>query len=287
MGMCFGVRDAIAKAQEAAELESVTILGQLVHNATVLERMRERGVRFASRPEDVSTRTAVITAHGASDKAMERARSGGLGLIDTTCPLVTYAHRGVRELVAQGYHPVIIGKRGHVEVNGMTEDLEDYDIVLTKEEIERLKERSRFGVCSQTTQPIDRVQGLVSALRERFPGSEVRFIDTVCQPTKQRQTAATELAGKCDVVVIVGGSNSNNTRELVETCRGACRRVYHLQGAADLCREWFEEGDTVGLTAGTSTPDDLIQGVFAELERLFCKGALCGKVNAVDERRGA
>lgn len=284
MGMCFGVRDAIARAQEVAEQESVTVLGQLVHNATVVDRMRANGVQFASHPEDVTTRTALITAHGASDKAMNRARSAGLGLVDTTCPLVAFAHRGVRELVGQGYHPIIIGKRGHVEVNGMTEDLEFFDIVLTREEIERLEERPRFGVCSQTTQPIDRVERLVGVLRERFPDSDIRFIDTVCQPTKQRQAAAVDLAEKCNVVVVVGGSNSNNTRELVETCRSACRRVYHVQCARDLRREWFDHRDTVGLTAGTSTPDDLIQGVYAQLERLSRVDTLCCKVNAVGER---
>lgn len=283
MGMCFGVRDAIAKAQEAAASEPVTVLGQLVHNAVVLDRMGANGVQFASRPEEVTTRTALITAHGASEKAVQRARSAGLGLVDTTCPLVAFAHRGVRELVEEGYHPVVIGKRGHVEVNGMTEDLERFDIVLTKEEVERLEERPRFGVCSQTTQPIERVEQLVAALRQRFPDSEVRFIDTVCQPTKQRQSSAIDLAKRCDVVVVVGGSNSNNTRELVETCRLSCGRVYHVQCARDLRSEWFSESDTVGVTAGTSTPDDLIQGVRARLERMSWSDTLCDKVKIFEE----
>lgn len=281
MGMCFGVRDAIARAKEAAEVEAVTVLGELVHNATVLERMRSSGVRFANSPREVHTKTALITAHGASDKAMERARAAGLGLIDTTCPLVAFAHRGVRSLVEEGFHPVIIGKRGHVEVNGLTEDLDAFDIVITKEEIERLTERPRFGVCAQTTQPIERVRELADALRSRFPAAEVRMIDTVCQPTKQRQSAAEELAGKCDVVVVVGGANSNNTRELVERCRKDCRRVHHVQSAGDVEPKWFGATDTVGLTAGTSTPDDVIAGVHAALERMTWDDALCDKVRAV------
>jgi 4-hydroxy-3-methylbut-2-enyl diphosphate reductase len=102
-------------------------------------------------------------------------------------------------------------------------------------------------------------------IRERFPESEVRFVDTVCQPTKQRQNAAVELARKCDVVVVIGGAHSNNTRELVNACSRFCGRVHHVQGAEDLCEEWFCDTDTVGITAGTSTPD----GVIEEIERFL------------------
>jgi 4-hydroxy-3-methylbut-2-enyl diphosphate reductase len=118
-----------------------------------------------------------------------------------------------------------------------------------------LQERPRFGVVAQTTQPIEKVRHLVRLIRERCPQSEVCFIDTVCQPTKQRQNAAIELAHQCDVVVVIGGANSNNTQELVRTCLRFCARVYHVQTAADLHAEWFRDTDTAGITAGTSTPD--------------------------------
>jgi 4-hydroxy-3-methylbut-2-enyl diphosphate reductase len=121
-----------------------------------------------------------------------------------------------------------------------------------------LKERPRFGVAAQTTQPIEKVRHLVALLRNRFPNSEIRFIDTVCQPTKQRQHAAVDLAQRCEVVIVIGGAHSNNTRELVETCRGHCARVHHVQTADDLNCEWFIGAETVGVTAGTSTPDALI-----------------------------
>ncbi|MGB0579600.1 MAG: 4-hydroxy-3-methylbut-2-enyl diphosphate reductase [Limisphaerales bacterium] len=271
LGMCFGVRDAIALAQEAAAHEPVTVLGQLVHNRTVLDRMRQTGVEFAERPSEVRTRKAVISAHGASDRAIGRAEAAGLQLVDTTCPLVGFAHRAVRMLVGEGFHPVVIGKRDHVEVRGLTEDLPEVDILLTEEEVERLVERSRFGVCAQTTQPINRVRGLVTAIQRRFPRSEVRFVDTVCQPTKQRQQSAVDLAAQCDVVVVVGGANSNNTRELVETCRTKCQRVHHVQLPSDLHANWFREDDVVGLTAGTSTPDDVIQAVEMAMSRVQCK----------------
>ena len=132
---------------------------------------------------------------------------------------------------------------------------------LDEEDVARLGERPRFGVVAQTTQPIDRVRQLVGLIRERFPESEVRFIDTVCQPTKQRQNAAIELAQKCDVVVVIGGAHSNNTHELVKTCSRFCARVHHVQTAADLREEWFCAEDTVGITAGTSTPDSVIAAV--------------------------
>ncbi len=128
-----------------------------------------------------------------------------------------------RSWCAEGFHPVIIGKRDHVEVRGMTEDLDEFDVVLSEADVASLRERPRFGVIAQTTQPIDRVRQLVRLIRERFPESEVRFIDTVCQPTKQRQNAAVELAQKCDVVIVIGGAHSNNTHELVKTCSRFCR----------------------------------------------------------------
>lgn len=271
LGMCFGVRDAIALAQEAAAGEPVTVLGQLVHNQTVLDRMRRSGVAFAENATEVQTRKAVITAHGASDRAIGRAKAAGLQLVDTTCPLVAFAHRAVKTLVNEGYHPVVIGQRGHVEVRGLTEDLPDVDILLTEEEVERLETRDRFGVCAQTTQPINRVRRLVAAIQRRFPQSEVRFVDTVCQPTKQRQQAAIELAAECDVVIVVGGANSNNTRELVETCRMQCRRVHHVQAPGDLKPDWFRHDDVAGLTAGTSTPDDVIQAVEMAMSRIQCR----------------
>jgi 4-hydroxy-3-methylbut-2-enyl diphosphate reductase len=128
-------------------------------------------------------------------------------------------------------------------------------------EIDGLESRPRFGVASQTTQPIERVRALVDRLRRRFPESEVRFVDTVCQPTKQRQQAAERLAEVCDVVVVVGGVHSNNTRQLAKTCARHGGRVYQVQSAEELQVEWFDEASTVGLTAGTSTPDGVIDGV--------------------------
>lgn len=161
-----------------------------MHNDSVLADLRSRGIRVEQQAAAVTTPAVMITAHGASQKTINRAREHGLRVIEATCPLVHAAHRAVARLAREGFFPVIIGKREHVEVRGMTEDLAEYEVVLAPEDIARLPARLRFGVVAQTTQPIDRVRRLVELLCKQFPAAEVRFIDTVCQPTKQRQQAA-------------------------------------------------------------------------------------------------
>ena len=269
LGMCFGVRDAIALAVATAQRESLTVLGDLVHNETVLAGLRARGIHIAQRPAEVGTPTVMITAHGASARAMDQTRAHGLKVLEATCPLVHVAHRAVARLVADGFHPVIIGQRDNVEVRGVTEDLTEFDVVSSAADVQQLKPRARFGIAAQTTQPIERVRTLVRLLRETFPRSEVRFVDTVCQPTKQRQHAAVELAQRCDVVIVIGGAHSNNTRELVATCAQHCACVHHVQTAADLHEAWFAHAETVGLTAGTSTPDNVIAEIEQTLQTKF------------------
>lgn len=268
LGMCFGVRDAIALASARARSAPLTVLGDLVHNQTVIDELRHQGVRIAQDAVDVKTRDVMITAHGASDRAKATTRAMGFNVVEATCPLVHLAHRVLHGLVAEGYHPVIVGRRDHVEVRGLTGDLDEFDVILTEDDVGRLGARNRFGVVAQTTQPIARVQQLVTLIRRRFPAAEVCFKDTVCQPTKQRQDAAGELARRCDVVIVIGGANSNNTHELARTCSRHCLRVHHVQTASDVRPDWFLPTDTVGITAGTSTPDELIVGIERRIERI-------------------
>ena len=268
LGMCFGVRDAIALALKHADESPLTILGDLVHNETVLATLRTHGVRLERDLGNVATETVMVTAHGASERALSAVRRRGLAVLEATCPLVHFAHQSVAKLARAGFHPVIIGQRGHVEVRGLTEDLAECDVVLSEAEVLNMRDRTRFGVAAQTTQPIDKVRRLVQLIRERFPQSEVRFIDTVCQPTKQRQSAAMALAQQSDVVIVIGGAHSNNTRELVATCGRHCARVHHVQTAAEVRPEWFADAETVGLTAGTSTPDAVVDEVEQTLAQL-------------------
>jgi 4-hydroxy-3-methylbut-2-enyl diphosphate reductase len=261
MGLCFGVRDAIALARREAQAGPLTILGELVHNETVLADLRARGVAMERVAEHVGTKAVMVTAHGASERALGRMRALGLNVLEATCPLVRVAHDAVKRLVREGFHPVIIGQREHVEVRGLTEDLREFDVVLSEADVEGLPGRPRYGIAAQTTQPIDKVRRLVGRIRQHFPRAEVRFVDTVCQPTKQRQHAAVELAQQCDVVIVIGGAGSNNTRELARTCARFCSRVYRVQTATELRLEWLTGAGTVGLTAGTSTPDTIIDAV--------------------------
>lgn len=261
LGMCFGVRDAIALALREAQAGSLTILGDLVHNPIVLQQLQTQGVKIEHQVAAISTPNVMITAHGASQRRLAEVQACGLHVLEATCPLVHLAHRAVQQLAREGYHPVIIGKRDHVEVRGLTEDLVAFDVVLSDADVQQLAERPRFGVAAQTTQPIEKVRWLAGRLRERFSHSEVRFIDTVCQPTKQRQHAAVEVAQQADVMVVIGGADSNNTRELVATCAKYCPQVHHVQTRQDLRPEWFAEAGTVGLTAGTSTPDATVDEV--------------------------
>jgi 4-hydroxy-3-methylbut-2-enyl diphosphate reductase len=283
LGMCFGVRDAIDLALRQSDTAPLTVLGDLVHNDAVLAGLRARGIATATDPARVATRTVMVTAHGTSERALARTRALGFDVVDATCPLVHVAHRAVQTLVRDGYHPVIIGQRGHVEVRGLTEDLDAFDVVLDDPDVQALAPRPRLGVAAQTTQPIEKVRRLVGAIRRRFPTADVRFIDTVCRPTKQRQTAAIDLARQADVVIVVGGASSNNTRQLVDTCARYCARVHHVECDADVRVEWFAGADTVGLTAGTSTPDDVVDRVEARIRML----AVADHAGAVSRLRGA
>jgi 4-hydroxy-3-methylbut-2-enyl diphosphate reductase len=271
LGMCFGVRDAITLALTHGEAAPLTILGDLVHNEAVLTSLQEKGIAVARHPSDVKTSRVMVTAHGASARTLASVRALGLETIEATCPLVHVAHEAISTLVREGYHPVIVGQRDHVEVRGLTEDLETFDVVLHEHDVLELEEHPRLGVAAQTTQPAEKVRHLVALMRRRFPRSDVRFIDTVCHPTKQRQGAAVGLARQCDVVVVVGGLNSNNTRELVNTCRHHCPHVYHIQTESDIRAEWIVGARTVGLTAGTSTPEGVIDRVERQLLALVAE----------------
>lgn len=266
-GMCFGVRDALKATKKTATQGPTTILGQLVHNEVVTTQLDQMGVQRGHLRDLKSAVTpqVVITAHGAADRDRAAWKEGGFQVTDTTCPLVKKAHNALARLVLQGYHPLVIGKRDHVEVLGLTGDFPEADVVLSEEDILALAPQARFGVVSQTTQPTTLVEGLVEQVRVRFPDSDIKFVDTVCQPTKDRQTALHDLCRQVQVVIAVGGANSNNTRQLVKTAQSYGVQAYRVGTAAELQDAWFEGVETVGVTAGTSTLQETVQEVYEVL----------------------
>jgi 4-hydroxy-3-methylbut-2-enyl diphosphate reductase len=266
MGMCFGVRDAIDMARGLARQGRVTILGDLVHNPDVVAELDAAGAVRAQHAEEVRTPVVLLTAHGTADRVKLQLYQEGFQVHDAACPLVKRVHLALAKLMDEGRHPVIIGQAGHVEVRGLVGDLDDYSVVLHEEDLAQLAGRDRLGVVAQTTQPLERVREIVAAIRARFPEADTRFIDTVCQPTKDRQEALRRLAAESEVVVVVGGPESNNSRKLTELARKMGRPAYQVAAAGELRPEWFRGVRIVGLTAGTSTPDRVINEVRAWLE---------------------
>jgi len=265
MGLCFGVQDALQVAFGRADADQITIYGELVHNDVVHDRLREAGYRTVpehARAGQVGTDKVLVTAHGLSDREMVELRTAGHEVVDTTCPLVRKAHGAALRLQGAGYYPVIIGKPGHVEVRGLCGDLMEYEVVERVEDAEALRLGvPRIGALAQTTFPEPLALQIVEAQRCANPGSEVRFENTICEPTRQRFQAMQELAAAVDVVVIVGGRNSNNTRQLCKVAEEVGATAYLVQGPEDLRAEWFAGHRRVGLSAGTSTLKELVEAV--------------------------
>jgi 4-hydroxy-3-methylbut-2-en-1-yl diphosphate reductase len=265
MGFCFGVRDALAATEAIARPAEVTIYGELVHNGQINRRLKDRG--FLKLPErmreaDAPTESLLVTAHGISERRRRRLLEAGKTLIDTTCPLVRNAHSAARGLRDERWFVVVIGRRDHVEVRGIVEDLADFAVVERESDVVSWP-AERIGVIAQTTTPTWQAERILRLIRYENAGREVRFVDTICRPTKERQEAVAELSREVRHLVVVGGKSSNNTRQLAALGESLGMTVRTVETASDLRPEWFLGLEHVGLTAGTSTPDDLI----AEVER--------------------
>jgi (E)-4-hydroxy-3-methyl-but-2-enyl pyrophosphate reductase len=271
-GFCSGVRIADLKVKRfAAGGGRGAVLGQIVHNERVVEELEALGVRTVDEIAAVAQPTIIFSAHGVPPSFHERARGAGLQVLDTTCKFVYDVHHESKDALADGCHLVFIGDPRHREVIGYTHDLdrEAYHIVSTVAGAEAVdwSRYAKIKVFYQTTLNADEFEDVVQTIERR--AAQVERADTICYATKQNQDAARVLADdpEVDLIVVIGGTKSANTRHLWEICRES-KPSYLVQGAADLDRDWFRSARVVGVTAGASTPDYVIEEVEARIEEL-------------------
>lgn len=269
-GFCFGVKRAIKMADETlgSAQGSVKSLGSLIHNPQVVNSFRARGLEVVADVDSVAPDdTVIIRSHGVGPEVKQSATDRRLRVVDTTCPFVTKAQQYAARLIADGYKVVMIGDKSHPEVIGVVAYTNNQAIVIdTVEEAERLKFIPRMGVVFQTTHSIGHVQEVVGALLKR--GKEVRVFNTLCGATTSMQKTAIELSGEVEAMVIVGGRQSANTAQLTEVCRKVNPRVWQIESAEEIDERWFRDIGRVGVSAGASTPDDVIAEVVERLTRI-------------------
>lgn len=270
LGTCFGVKDAIELALEPEFKGELTIVGQLVHNHQVNESLQKNGISVVSGVEEIDkikTKKVMITAHGASNKTKNQLAEAGLIVYDASCPLVMRVHQTIKSMVEKGYYPIVIGQEAHVEVKGIVGDLEEYIVVRSENDLEKLHTtgKRKFGIVSQTTQQVEKVEYLVRKIRELDFVEDVAFVNTICQPTRDRQIAVRDLANQVDLMIVVGGFNSSNTKKLVQVCDEQNVEAHHIESSSNLDKRWFTHKTHIGITAGTSTPEYVINEVHSTI----------------------
>jgi 4-hydroxy-3-methylbut-2-enyl diphosphate reductase len=267
-GVCYGVERALKLAEEAAARGvEVHTLGPLIHNPQAVAELKERGVGVAATLDEAVDGILVIRSHGVDPSIIEQARNRGLEVIDATCPFVSAAHTCARELAEEGLSVIIVGEEDHPEVEGIMAHAGGTALIV--EDVADLPERlpsRKIGVVVQTTQSLARLTEIVVALLPRV--SELRVCNTICSATAKRQLSAKELARTVDVMVVVGGHNSGNTTRLAEICAAVNPRTHHVETADEIEPGWFDGAQSVGITAGASTPDAQVAGVVAAIESL-------------------
>ena len=267
LGTCFGVDDAITEAMDPQFRDNLTIIGQLVHNPQTVQELRENGIEIVnSISDEIKTPNVMITAHGAAQSVIKKAQERGFKVFDASCPLVMKVHKAVAKLVTEGYFPVVLGQESHVEVRGIVTDLKEYAVIYDENDFHKLADKTKLGIVSQTTNQIKNVLPLVEKIKalKNPDGSdkEVKFVDTVCKPTKDRQIAVEKLSNEVNLMIVIGGYNSSNTKKLKKVCDDKNLPAYHIEKASELKPEWFVGIDHVGITAGTSTPSHVIDQVY-------------------------
>ncbi|MCB1759564.1 MAG: 4-hydroxy-3-methylbut-2-enyl diphosphate reductase [Gammaproteobacteria bacterium] len=277
-GFCAGVDRAIEIVDRALEIfgAPIYVRHEVVHNRFVVDSLRERGAIFVDELHQIPDgNTVIFSAHGVSKQVRAEAEARELRIFDATCPLVTKVHLEVARHCRSGHDVILIGHRGHPEVEGTMGQYTANDgggrihLVVDVDDVERLEIESgkRLAYVSQTTLSVDDTQKIVDALRQRFPAIEGPKKNDICYATQNRQDAVKEMALGCDLVLVVGSTNSSNSNRLKEIATKLGTPAYLIDGAEDIRREWIEEGHRIGVTAGASAPEILVEEVIETLRR--------------------
>ena len=267
-GYCFGVRDAVNLAYDTAkEHGEVYMLGTIVHNEKVVEDLSKSGTKVVDELVEVpSDKPILFRAHGTAPNIWDKANQKKLNIIDATCPLVTEIHDEIKKLEAEGRRTIIIGDHGHDEVVGIAAQVKDPIILANVKEAKALRKMKKAGVVSQSTQMIENVQEIINVLMQKV--FDLRFVNTICFPTRRNHEQIKELATQCEVMIIIGSFTSANSKRLTQLALERNKRSYQVTCADDMEAFWFENCETVGISAGASTPDDIIRDVVEKIKEI-------------------
>lgn len=268
-GFCFGVKRATQMAFDAAgEHEQISSLGPLIHSPQMVEKLEKEGIGVCHRVADVPGGAVVIRSHGVTSNELEEISESGLTVVDATCPFVKKAQDHAAQLSSEGYLLVLVGEADHPEVQGIVSYAQgDFKIIATPEEAEELPRGRKIGVVAQTTQSLENFTEIVSVCLSKT--KELRIFNTICDATSVRQEEARLIAGKADLMLVIGGFNSANTSRLATLCREKQPATYHIETSDQLEPEWFVGKEKIGVTAGASTPRWIIEDVMEKVEK-YC-----------------
>lgn len=270
-GFCFGVRRAIGLAEEALKSgKRVASLGPIIHNPLEVSRLESMGLRVI---EDINElkegESVLIRSHGVPLNIITELKGKNIDIIDATCPLVARAQRMVEFLSSEGYKVIVAGEKGHPEVKGLVSyGKNNVFVVSSLEEVPDLS-KDKIGIVGQTTFSIERFREIVGEIVSK--SWEVRIFNTLCDASRKRQLAVEELVDRTDVIIVIGGKNSANTRRLVDIALSKGASVYHIESWDEVLPEWFIGKDRIGITAGASTPDWVIDRVLEKIKSLCCQ----------------
>lgn len=265
-GACYGVERALRMVEDAAKTSPVPVhtLGPLIHNPRVVADLALKGVTVVDSPEESAGDTLLLRTHGVTPNEERRARKLCHDVLDATCPFVKKVHLAASRLYREGYQVVVVGEAGHPEVEATLPHAPGAVVVGDASEAADLPVCKKIGVVVQTTQSRSNLERVVSALLGR--AEEVRVVNTICDATSGHQGACAELAARADVMIVIGGRISANTKRLTEIAAELCPRTYHIEGADELDPSWLDGAGLIGITAGASTPASQIDAVRSAIE---------------------